>query len=129
MQQKANKKVQLTREGKRLINVFKKIFIARRTSIRYIQNDENLWALDREMDLELVLLCHDFLGNLPAKMQWRNSFFLKEDNIILHVNYKSVLRQIMVARIGTFCIPKGLWDCGVWHFFMVRCLNVQLISS
>lgn len=65
------------------------------------------------MDLELVLLCHDFLGNLPAKMQWRNSLFLKEDNIILHVNYKSVLRQIMVARIGTFCIPKGLWDYGV----------------
>lgn len=63
--------------------------------------------------MELVLLCRDGLGNLPAKMQWKNSSLKKDDKIILHVNYKSVLCHVKIARIGTFGIPKGLWDYGV----------------
>lgn len=66
-------------------------------------------ALDREIDLELVLFCHDCLGNLPAKMQWKNRFLKEEDKIILHVNGKSVLCHAKIAKISTFCIPKGLW--------------------
>lgn len=81
--------------------------------LKYIQNDENLRVLDREIDLELVLLCHDCLGNLPAKMEWKNSLLKKKDKIILHVNYESVLCHFKIARIGTFCIPEGLWDYGI----------------
>lgn len=122
-------KYNLRREGKRLTTILKKIFIAKITLIRYTQNDKNLWALDREIDLKLVLLCHDCLDNLPAKMQWKNSFLKKVDKIILHVNCKSVLCHVKLAGIGIFCIPKGLWDYGVWHFWMVQYLTVQLISS
>lgn len=40
-------------------------------------------------------------------------FLKKEDKIILHVNCKSVLCHVKIARIGIFCIPKGIWDYGV----------------